>query len=99
MGGVHQLVEQLPVINFLDHGITVDQGERQRTAFERYVRLRNRYTHRVVKPGDQVAINGLDVRIIASNGEVLTSPLPQAGQMNPACEGFKFHMIAPRVTC
>ncbi|MBM63461.1 MAG: MBL fold metallo-hydrolase [Acidobacteria bacterium] len=91
MGGVHQLVEQLPVINFLDHGITVDQGERQRTAFERYVRLRNRHTHRVVKPGDQVAINGLDVRIIASNGEVLTSPLPQAGQMNPACEGFKFH--------
>ena len=91
MGGAHQLAEQLPIVNYLDHGVTVDQGERQRAAFERYVKLRDNGAHRVVRPGDRVGIDGLDVRIIASDGEVLTSPLPGAGQPNPACEDFTFH--------
>ena len=91
MGGAHQLVEQLPVVNYLDHGTTVDRGERQRASFERYVNLRNGGSHRTVRPGDRVDIDGLDVRIIASDGEVLTSPLPGAGQTNTACEGFTFH--------
>ena len=91
MGGAHQLVEQLPVVNYLDHGTTVDRGKRQRASFERYVNLRNGGSHRTVRPGDHVDIDGLDVRIIASDGEVLTSPLPGAGQTNTACEGFTFH--------
>ena len=49
MGGAHQLAEQLPIVNYLDHGVTVDQGERQRSAFERYVNLRNNEAHRVVR--------------------------------------------------
>ena len=91
MGGAEQLANRLPVVHFVDHGITIDQGERARAAFEVYSNLRSTGTHRVVRPGDPVPVTGLDVRIIASDGSVLTSPLAGAGDANPFCEGFTFH--------
>ncbi len=91
MGGAHQLAERVPVGSFIDHGTTVDEGERQLDAFARYVDLRETARHVVVAPGDRVPIEGLDVRIIASAGAVLDAPLPGAGGANPFCEGFTFH--------
>ena len=91
MGGAHQLAERLPVGSFIDHGTTVDEGERQLNAFARYVDLRETARHVVAAPGDRVSIEGLDVRIIASAGAVLDAPLPGAGGANPFCEGFTFH--------
>ena len=91
MGGAIQLADRLPVLNFIDHGTTVDQGERPRAAFERYVALRDGAAHRTVRPGDRVPVDGLDVRVIASDGDVLTAPLTGAGQSNPFCEDFAFH--------
>ena len=91
MGGAAQLADRLPIRHFVDHGTTVDQGERPRAAFETYTELRSRATHRVVAPGDSVPVGGLDVRIIASDGAVLTTPLPGAGVANPSCDGFTLH--------
>ncbi len=91
MGGAAQLADRLPIVNYLDHGTTVDVGERPRAAFDRYVTLRRGATHRTVAPGDLVPIDGLDVRIIAADGAVLTSALPGAGRPNPHCEGFTLH--------
>lgn len=91
MGGSAQLAERLPIVNYLDHGTTVDTGERPLAAFGRYVALRRGATHRTVAPGDVVPIDGLDVQIIAADGAVLTSPLPGAGQVNAHCGDFPFH--------
>jgi hypothetical protein len=43
----------------------------------------------IVKPGDRIAVAGLEWRIVASAGQVLRSPLPGAGQQNPYCAAFK----------
>jgi competence protein ComEC len=91
MGGAAQLADRLPVVNYLDHGTTVDQAERPRAAFNRYVSLRSAGTYRTVAPGDRVPIEGLNVRVIAADGAVLAAPLPGAGQPNPHCDGFSFH--------
>ncbi len=91
MGGAHQLVERLPVRTFLDHGQTVDEGERQVAAFERYVELRESAEHRVVAPGDIVSLGEVEVTILSSHGEVLTTPLAGAGELNAYCDGFEFH--------
>ena len=32
MGGAEQLADRLPIVNYLDHGTTVDEGERPRAA-------------------------------------------------------------------
>ncbi len=91
MGGAMQLADRLPIRTFIDHGLTVDQGERPRAAFERYSNLRGGGTHRVVRPGDPIPVTGLDVRIIASDGSVLTTPLSDTGGANRFCEDFAFH--------
>ena len=91
MGGAKQLGDRLPILTFIDHGTTVDQGARQRAAFETYSNLRSGSTHRVVRPGDPVPVAGMDVRIIASDGSVLATPLSGAGGANRFCEGFTMH--------
>lgn len=90
MGGAHQLAERLPIGTFIDHGTTVDEGERPRAAFARYADLRRGGGHVVAAPGDRVAVDGLDVRIIASGGAEIDAPLPGAGSANPFCAGFEF---------
>jgi hypothetical protein len=42
-------------------------------------------THTVVKPGDKVAVTGLDWRIVTAAGEALKTPLAGAGKPNPYC--------------
>jgi len=90
MGGAHQLSERLPVQSFVDHGMTVDTGEQRVAAFERYAELR-RGAHRAVAPGDDLGLDALDVRIIASDGDVMDTPIPGAGAQNSFCDGFVFH--------
>lgn len=90
MGGAAQLAERLPIRTFLDHGTTVDTGERRRAAFDAYADLRRGSAHRVVAPGDRIPMDGLDVVVLASGGAVLDAPLEGAGGSNPFCEGFAF---------
>ena len=91
MGGARQLAERLPVGTFIDHGTTVDEGERPLAAFARYADLRRGGRHVVAAPGGRVPVDGLDVRILASGGAEIDAPLPGAGGVNPFCEGFVFH--------
>ena len=91
MGGAGQLAERLPIRTFVDHGTTVDQGERRRAAFDAYADLRRGGAHRVVAPGDRVPVAGLDVVVLSSGGAVLDAPLAGAGGPNAHCDGFAFH--------
>ena len=91
MGGAKQLADRLPILHFIDHGTTIDQGDRARAAFAVYSTLRSGGTHQVARPGAPIPVMGLDVRIIASDGSVLTTPLSDAGDINRFCEDFAFH--------
>ncbi len=91
MGGAVQLAERLPIRHFVDRGAGTGLSGAGRDAFDAYATLRATGTHLAVRPGDVVPIAGLDVRIIASGGDVLAAPLAGAGQPNPFCDGFAFH--------
>ncbi len=91
MGGALQLADQIPIRSFVDRGSGSGLSGRGREAFEAYAALRATGRHLAVGPGDTVPIAGLDVRIIASGGGVLRTPLAGAGQPNPFCDNFTFH--------
>ncbi len=91
MGGALALAERLPIRHFVDRGAGSGLSGAGRDAFDAYATLRATGTHLAVRPGDVVPIAGLDVRIIASGGDVLAAPLAGAGQPNPLCDGFAFH--------
>ena len=87
VGGVAELVDRLPIRNFVDHGPTSEQGERA-ALYHAYVKVRSRGAHMQVNPGDQIPVAGLSVRVLSSGGGLLSVPLEGGGIPNPLCSTF-----------
>jgi competence protein ComEC len=86
-GGAAQLAARLPIRHFIDRGSNVTDDER--TAYDAYATVRGGGRATQVEPGDAIAVDGLDVRVIAAGGSVLSAPLTGQGAANPFCGGFK----------
>lgn len=89
VGGVPELAAKFPIGTFVDHGPTVEQGERPEALFRAYTDVRAKGKHLQVKPGDKIPIKGLDVTVVSAGGDLITRPLAGAGAPNPLCADFK----------
>ena len=89
-GAMAELAGRIPIKQFIDHGGNV-QPQEGADAFLRdvYPTLFAKATHTVAKPGDKIAIAGLDWRIVAAGGQHIATPLPGAGKPNPYCDTYK----------
>ncbi len=93
IGGLQEVVKRIPVATFVDHGPTVEPpaipGREQVPGFQTaYADLYGKAKHMVVKPGDRLALTGVDWRIVTAAGQALKTPIagaPGAGRPNPAC--------------
>jgi competence protein ComEC len=89
-GGLAELASKVPIREFIDHGPNVQPGELADTFLQKtYPQLYAKSKHTVAKPGDKIAIAGLDVRVVTSAGQTIKTPMPGAGKPNPYCADFK----------
>jgi beta-lactamase superfamily II metal-dependent hydrolase len=89
-GAMAELATRIPIRDFIDHGPTVQpQPASDEFLKNTYPSLYAKARHTVAKPGDKIAIPGIDWRIVTSGGEAIKSPLPGAGGPNPSCASFK----------
>jgi competence protein ComEC len=92
-GGLAELASKVTIREFIDHGPNVQPGQAADEFLQKvYPQLYAKAKHTVAKPGDKVAVTGLDVRVVTSAGETIKSPLsgsPGAGAANPYCANFK----------
>lgn len=89
-GGLSELAAKIEIREFIDHGPNVQPGQLADTFLQNtYPRLYAKAKHTVATPGDRIALAGVDARIVASAGEIIKTPLPHAGGMNPFCASFK----------
>jgi beta-lactamase superfamily II metal-dependent hydrolase len=89
-GGLAELAAKIPIGEFIDHGPNVQPGEAADTFLQKtYAPLIAKAKHTVAKPGDKIAMAGMDVRVVTSAGQTIKSPLPGAGRPNPYCAAFK----------
>jgi beta-lactamase superfamily II metal-dependent hydrolase len=89
-GAMEALAGRIPIRQFVDHGANVQPGAATDAFLQSvYPQLYAKGTHTVVKPGDRIAVAGLDWRVVASGGQVLQGALPGAGQANPSCASDK----------
>jgi beta-lactamase superfamily II metal-dependent hydrolase len=89
-GGLAELAAKIPIKEFIDHGPNAQPGEAPDTFLKNvYAPLVAKAKHTVAKPGDKIAIAGLDVRVVTSAGQTIKTPLPGAGKPNPYCANFK----------
>ena len=91
-GGMTELVKLIPIKDFMDHGPNVRWPgvgadlNGVKFAQEVYPTLYAKGTHTIVKVGDKLPLQGIDMRAIASNGEFLKTPIQGGGQTNPYCD-------------
>jgi competence protein ComEC len=89
-GGLAELAAKVPIKEFIDHGPNVQPGELADNFLKNtYPQLYAKAKHTVAKPGDKIPIAGMDVRVVASAGEVIKTPLPGGGKPNPYCAAYK----------
>ena len=85
VGGVPQLAARIPIDNFLDHGPDVQKGPADQELYSAYMKVAMKGKHRVVKPGDVIPLEGVNVVVVEAAGRHLEQPLAGAGQPNPYC--------------
>ncbi len=85
VGGVAQLLKQIKVGTFVDHGPNTENDELAPEGYAAYLKAIGTSRHIVAKPGDQIPVPGIRVEVVAAAGKAITSPVPGAGQPNPYC--------------
>jgi competence protein ComEC len=90
IGAMSEVASRIPIRNFIDHGPNVQPNQATDDFLQKvYPQLFAKGTHTVARPGDTVALKGLDARVVASAGQMIASPLPGAGSKNPYCAAYK----------
>src|SRR5436309_4803896 len=85
-GGMAELASKVTIKEFIDHGGNVQPAQAADDFLKTtYPRLYAKAKHTVAKPGDKIAVAGLDWRIVTSAGEHITG----SGKPNPYCSAFK----------
>lgn len=88
VGGIFQLSQVLPILHFVDHGPLSESGKNAEILFHEYLDAARKGERITVKPGDTIPVKGLEVKVVAANGEVIPAALPGAGQATAECQGF-----------
>jgi competence protein ComEC len=89
VGGLPQLVERIPVGTFLDHGDNREVGDAPTLHdWQVYQQLlaSGKFKRITLKPGDRLPLKGIDGTVVSSDGEVISKPLPGAGEQNASCK-------------
>ena len=87
VGGLSDLAGLIPIEHFIDHGDSVEAAGNPRAArtFATYQSI-SEGKRTILKPGDKIPLEGLDVTVVAAAYNVLDKPI-NGGGPNPYCEG------------
>jgi len=85
VGGVPNLVERVKVGEFLDHGVNREDSDVTRHDYAAYVKAIGSTPRRTVHPGDTITLDGLDIVVIAADGEHIARVPGVKPTPNTAC--------------
>ncbi|HUZ46063.1 MAG TPA: MBL fold metallo-hydrolase [Terriglobia bacterium] len=84
-GGLQGLAKRIRILSFADHGPSVQRSGQTQNLYQVYRKVSAGSKRKTVRPGDRIPFRGMRVKVLASAGHVIRSPLPGAGQPNPLC--------------
>src|SRR5437879_13840793 len=86
VGGEPALSKMIPIEKFYDHGDSIEAGSSPNTTklWEDYKGI-SQGKRTILKPGDKIPLNGVDVRVVSANGEVIAKPINAGGGANALC--------------
>lgn len=87
VGALLALAKQFPIMHFYDHGKPHASDRIVSAAFITSYEELSQGKRTIVKPGDKVKMNGLDITTVAAANQYTRSNLPGGGRQNTACTG------------
>lgn len=87
-GGITQLAAEIPIRTVIDHGENREtNNDATEQMWEDYQKLvaKEKLTRVIAKPGDNLPLEGIETRVISSDGELIEKPLNGGGK-NEACD-------------
>src|SRR6266566_2334789 len=88
VGGAPQLAARIPVGTFIDHGENRETSSAGvQNVWQAYQKLlaTGKYKHISAKPGEVLPLQGVEARVVSSDGALIDKPLPGAGAVNSTC--------------
>lgn len=85
VGGVTQLAGKIKIGKFVDHGVNREDSDVTREDYAAYEKVVGKQVRLRLHPGEQIPVQGTDVRVLAADGQHISAALPGAGQPNPLC--------------
>jgi beta-lactamase superfamily II metal-dependent hydrolase len=79
VGGVGALSKLMPIDRFLDHGDTVENRPGQAADEWALYLEASKGKRSQPKPGDKIPLKGLDITVVAANGELIAQPVEGGG--------------------
>jgi competence protein ComEC len=93
VGGVPDLAARIPIGTFVDYGAPLGTplgaDRLSGRPFEAYEPTRATGRHLVVRPGDRLPLQGVDVTVISSGGALVDASPLGTDTENPACGGIE----------
>ncbi len=83
VGGISQLLQKMPVVNFVDHGPNRESGLPAEQLMNAYLKAAATGQRLSVKAGEILPLKGAEAVVVSSDGELLAP----AGTANPLCAG------------
>jgi beta-lactamase superfamily II metal-dependent hydrolase len=87
-GGIPQLAEEIPIRTVIDHGENREtNNDATEQVWEDYQKLvaKEKLNRIIAKAGDALPLEGLEARVISTDGELIEKPLNGSGK-NEACD-------------
>lgn len=89
VGGVPDLVKRVEVDQFLDHGPNREDSNSTRIGYADYLQSIGDKLHRVVKPGDTISVQDLNIVVLAADGKHISAIPGIKPKPNPYCASEK----------
>ena len=89
VGGVADLMKHVEIGEFIDHGENRETVNYVQAGYAAYLKAIEGKPHRVVKPGDSISIPGLNIVILAADGEHVSSVPGIKPEPNKYCASEK----------
>jgi beta-lactamase superfamily II metal-dependent hydrolase len=86
VGGVPEAAALIPMVTFVDHGENNETSKTAKELSDAYERVASKGKRLKVNLGDKIPLKGVELTVVATDGNVIDQPLPGAGKPNPLCE-------------
>jgi beta-lactamase superfamily II metal-dependent hydrolase len=86
VGGAPGLAQLIPIKKFYDHGDSVEANAAVGALLYDGYKTMSAGKRVIAKPGDKIPLQGVDITVVSSNGDVIEKPLKDGGAANDLCK-------------